>query len=204
MGGRSFVQLCHQEYCADESVFPQHWEILYTNRVMWEILFNTEKLKEWVEAARTIDARFGIEKALGYLIGEKFYHVAFTLRSSRELIRMLDEERKKPDYKSSVETTYKNHTVLTDLDEIYEKNVVVARDTEEALVRFAALIKEAFESYQIRSYFESNPRLGIHGHIASEEDYDFLVSNGAVEHSIDTEVRDALILGDMMKHLGVS
>jgi hypothetical protein len=171
---------------------------------MWEIPFNTEKLKGWVEAARTIHTRFGIEKALGYLIGEKFYHVAFALRSSKELIMMLAEERKKPGYKSSVETTYKNHTVLTDLDEIYEKNVAVVRNTEEALAVFAALIKEAFEPYQIRSFFESNPRLGIHGHIASEEDYDFLVSKGAVEHSIDTEVRDALILGDMMKLLGVS
>jgi hypothetical protein len=171
---------------------------------MWEVLFNTEKLKEWVEAAKTIHARFGIEKALGYLIGEKFYHVASTLRSSQELIRMIAEEKKKPGYKPISETTYKNHTVLTDMDEIYEKNIVVMKDTEEALTRFATLIKEAFEPYQIKSYFESNPRLGIHGHIASEDDYDFLVSKGAVELSIDTEVRDALILGDMMKYLGVS
>jgi hypothetical protein len=171
---------------------------------MWEILFNTEKLKEWVEAAKTIHARFGIEKALGYLIGEKFYHVVFTLHSSKELLRMIAEERKKPGYRPSAETTYKNRTVLTNMDEIYEKNIEVAKDTEEALTRFAVLINDVFESHQIKSYLESNPRLGIHGHIASEEDYDFLVSRGAVEHSIDTEVRDALILGDMMKYLGIS
>jgi hypothetical protein len=171
---------------------------------MWEILFNTEKLREWVEAAKTIHARFGIEKALGYLIGEKFYHVAFTLRSSQELIRMIAEERKRPGYKPTSETTYKNRTILTNMDEIYEKNIEVAKDTEEALTRFAALINEAFEPHQIQNYFESNPQLGIHGHIASEEDYEFLVSKGAVELSIDTEVRDALILGEMMKYLGVS
>jgi hypothetical protein len=127
---------------------------------MWQVLFNTHRLREWVEAAKTIHARFGIEKALGYLIGEKFYRVAFMLRSSQELIRMLAEERKKPGYDSIVVTTYKNHTAVTNMDEIYEKNIEVAADTEEALTRFAALIKEAFEPYQIRSYFESNPRLG--------------------------------------------
>jgi hypothetical protein len=69
---------------------------------MWQVLFNTHRLKEWVEAAKTIHARFGIEKALGYLIGEKFCRVAFMLRSSQELIRMLAEERKKPGYDSIV------------------------------------------------------------------------------------------------------
>ena len=168
---------------------------------MWQVLYNTRKLKEWLEAAKTIHARFGIEKALGYLIGEKFYNVAFTLRWSQELIRMLADERKKPGYNPIMETTYKDNTIVSNMDEIYEKNIGVAKDTEEALIRFAALIKEAFEPHQILSYLESNPRLGIHGHIASEEDYDFLVSKGAVKHSIDTEVRDALILGDMMKYL---
>jgi hypothetical protein len=171
---------------------------------MWEVLFNTKKLKEWVEAAKKIHDRFGIEKALGYLIGEKFYRVVLMLHSSQELIRMLAEERKKPGYRPTCEAVYENRKIMTNLDEIYEKNVVIVNDTEEALDRFATLIKEAFEPYQVRSYFESNPRLGIHGHIASEEDYNFLVSKGAVEHSIHTEVRDALILGDMMRYLGVS
>jgi hypothetical protein len=171
---------------------------------MWEIIFNTRKFKKWIEAAGTIHARFGLEKALGYLIGEKFYQVAFMLRSSGELTRMLAEERKKPGYNPIVETTYRNNTVRSNMDEVYEENISIAHETEEALHEFAVLIKEAFDPHQIRSYLDSNPRLGIHGHIASEEDYDFLVSRGAIEHSIDTEVRDALILGDMMKYLGGS
>jgi hypothetical protein len=174
------------------------------NKTMWEVLFNTRQLEGWVEAAKRIHARFGIEKALGYLIGEKFYRVVSMLHSSQELIRRIAEERKKPGYKPIGETTYKNRKIVTDLNEIYDKNIVIIADTEEALDRFATLIKEAFESYEIRRYFESNPRLGIHGHIASDEDYDFLISKGAVEHSIDTEVRDALILGDMMRYFGVS
>ncbi len=171
---------------------------------MWEVQFNTRQLKEWVEAAKNIHDRFGIEKSLGYLIGEKFYRVVSMLHLSQELIRSIAEERKKPGYKPICETTYKNRKIVTDLDGIYEKNIVIIADTEKALTRFATLIKEAFEPYEIRRYFDSNPRLGIHGHIASDEDYDFLVSRGAVEHSIDTEVRDALILGDMMKYFQIS
>ena len=112
---------------------------------MWEVLFNTRQLKEWVEAAKKIHARFGIEKSLGYLIGEKFYRVVFMLHSCEELIRRIDEERKKPGYKPICETTYKNRNIVTNLDEIYDKNIVVITDTEEVLARFATLIKEGFE-----------------------------------------------------------
>ena len=171
---------------------------------MWQVLFNEQKLREWVEAAKTIYAGFGIEKALEYRIGEKFYHIAYMFHSSQELIRMLAEERRKPGYNPSVKTTYKNHTVVTNTDEIYEKSIEVAADIEEALITFAALIKEAFEPLQIRGYFESRPRFGIHGHIGTDEDYEFLVSKGTAEHSLDSEVRDALILGEMMKYFGVS
>ena len=171
---------------------------------MSKIFSNPNQIEEWVEAAKTIQARFGIEKALGYLIGEKFYRIAFLLHSSQELIRMIAEERKKPGYKPMSETVYENLKIVTDLNEIYDKDTVIINGTEEVLARFAALIKEAFEHYEIQGYFESNPRLGIHRHIASDEDYDFLVDKGAEEHSMDTEVRDALILGDMMKYFGVS
>jgi hypothetical protein len=171
---------------------------------MWEILFNTRRLKEWIDAAKEIHARFGIEKALGYLIGEKFYRVVTTLHYHKELVGMIAEQRKKPGYNPIIETIHDNRKIVTDFDKIYEDNIVIAADTEEAVSRFAALIKGAFEPYEIQSYFASNPRLGIHGHIGTHEDYDFLVIAGAVKHSLDAEVRDALILGDMMKYLRVS
>jgi|WetSurSiteA1Bulk_404760.scaffolds.fasta_scaffold01242_5 hypothetical protein len=171
---------------------------------MSKIFTNPNQLEEWVEAALGIHDRFSIEKALGYLIGGKFYRVVFMLHSSRELISSIDEERKKPAYIPICETIYENRKIVTNLDEIYEKNIVIIADNEEALARFATLIKETFEPYEIQEYFESNPRLGIHGHISTDEDYDFLVSKGAVEQSVYTEVRDALILWDMMKYFGVS
>lgn len=42
---------------------------------MWKILINENQLKEWVEAAGRIKEDFGIDRALGYLIGEKFYSI---------------------------------------------------------------------------------------------------------------------------------
>jgi hypothetical protein len=171
---------------------------------MWEVLFNTQQLKKWVETAKIIHARFGFEKALGYLLGEKFCRVAYVLHYHKKLVGMIAEQKKNPGYNPIFEIMHNKRKIVNNLDEIYEKNIEVVADTEEALIRFAALIKEAFEPYQIRSYFESNPRLGIHGHIGTDEDYEFLVSKGAVECSVDSEVRDALILGDMMRYLGVS
>jgi hypothetical protein len=170
---------------------------------MWEVLFNTQQLKEWVEAAKIIHARFGFEKALEYLLGEKFCRVVCVLHYHKKLVGMIAEQKKKPGYNPIFETMHNKRKIVNNLDEIYEKNIEVVADTEEALIRFAALIKEAFEPYQIRSYFESNPRLGIHRHIGTDEDYEFLVSKGAVECSLYSEVRDALILGDMMRYLGV-
>ena len=72
------------------------------------------------------------------------------------------------------------------------------------LTKFAGLIKESFGPIEIREYFLSNPRLGALGHICSEDDHNFFIENGAVEHSIDTEVEDALTFGEMMKYFGLS
>jgi len=65
---------------------------------MSKIFTNPNQLEEWVNAAEGIHDRFGIEKALGYVIGEKFYRLAKRLHSSRKILRSIDEARKKPDY----------------------------------------------------------------------------------------------------------
>jgi len=59
---------------------------------MWEVLFNTRQLKEWVEAAKKIHARFGIEKALGYLMKQQkgdgsIFSPSISNQSSLELKR---------------------------------------------------------------------------------------------------------------------
>ena len=55
---------------------------------------NKNQLQEWVSAAESIKERFGIEKALGYLLGEKFYNLVKDLKISREMVSTIDGKRK--------------------------------------------------------------------------------------------------------------
>ena len=167
---------------------------------MSRIFTNGDQLKEWVEAAEGIERRFGIEKALGYVIGEKFYNLVASIYESRRSIRTISEERKKTWYNPLRERTYGNSKHVENLDETYEQEKETIIETEAILGEFSDLIKGAFAPHKIRQYFESNPRLGTLGHTVSDEQYYFLISNGSVEHSLDTEIEDALIFGDMLKY----
>lgn len=170
---------------------------------MGKIFTNPNQLEEWVEAAQGIQERYGIEKALGYVIGEKFYNLIETLHFAQKMARFIENERKKPDYNPIVDRSTKRHHYTENLDETYELKKEIILEAEELLPRFASMIKAALEPYEIRKYFESHPRLGVHGHVGTAEQYEFMVKHGAIEHSIDTEVRDALIFGDMLKYFGM-
>ena len=171
---------------------------------MVNIFVNEDQLKEWIRVAERIKDSFGVDRALRYLIGEKFYGMVSTLHSCRGLIRTICEEKKSPDYKPIGVTIYGDRRLVTDLHQIYRKEVATVAEIEKLLAGFATLICGAFEPYEIYNYFESNPRLGAMAQIASAEEYEFLVSRGIVEHSLDTELEDALIFGDIMKFFAVS
>lgn len=162
-----------------------------------------DQLSKWVEAAEGIEEEFGIDKALSYLIGEKFYNVVCIFRSAREIIRSIEGQRKKPDYNPIREFGGKEHKFTTNLDEVFREEMKKLDVEEEVLTEFASLINSSFGPHEIRGYFDSHPRLGALGHVYSEEEHKFMVEKGAVEHSLDTEVEDALIFGEMMKYLGV-
>ncbi|MDA8325324.1 MAG: hypothetical protein M0033_03810 [Nitrospiraceae bacterium] len=170
---------------------------------MGKIFLNDNQLEEWVAAADGIREQFGLYKALGYVIGEKFYNLVKILYSSRQSIRSIDEKRKKPDYKPVIEKDLGNSKITINWDEEYEHEKAVAAEAEQLLPKFAGLIKDAFAPDEIKEYFKSNPRFGALGHISSDEEFDFFVEHGAVEHSLDTEINDALIFGDIMKYFGV-
>lgn len=136
---------------------------------MSKIFTNPNQIEEWVDAALGIQERFGIDKALGYVIGEKFYNLVSILHACRTTIRAIDEARKKPNYKSIREMTYGNRKYVENLDDTYEAEKQKIIEAEELLIKFATMIKQAFQPYEIRKYFESHPRLGVLGHTASEE-----------------------------------
>jgi hypothetical protein len=190
---------------------------------------NENQLVEWIEAAQGIRERFGLDKALGYLIGEKFYGVVSILHSDRKLIGSIDEGRKQsakghnPNPTAGIETEQtagigteqivgieteqnkplqKNESVVN-WDAAYEEQMKRIVAAQEVLVEFATVIKNAFDLHEIQQYFDSHPRFGPIGHTCSEKDHEFLVKQGAIEHSLETEIEDALIFGDMVKYLGI-
>jgi len=168
------------------------------------IFTNPNQLEEWVDASMGIQERFGIEKALGYVIGEKVYNLVAILHSARTIIRAIDEQRRQPEFTPVRVTKYSDREIVTNLDEIYEKEKGITIEAEDLLVHFVFLIEQAFLPHEIRRYLASHPRLGVHEHISTDEQFDFMVSRGAVEHTIDTEVEDALIFGDMLKYFGIN
>ncbi len=171
---------------------------------MSKIFINPKQLEDCVDAALGIQERYGIGKALGYIIGEKFYNLVDTLHMARKICRLIEEERMKPHYNPIREVVLKRQRYTENLDETYEHKKQIIMEAEGLLLKFAFLISQAFEAHEIRRYFMSHPRLGSHGHVCTDEQYEFMVSKGAIPHSIETEVEDALIFGDMMKYFGVS
>jgi hypothetical protein len=116
-------------------------------------------------------------------------------------MRTIEEERKEPDFNPVQVTKYHDRELKTNLDQTYDDEQANALEAEELIVKFVLLIRRAFPDHDIRRYFHSNPQLGLH--ISTKEEHEFLVKYGAMERTIDTEVEDALILGDMMKYFGI-
>ena len=170
---------------------------------MGKIFINDNQIEEWVEAAEGIQDQFGIEKALGYVIGEKFYNLVSMIHGSRTTIRTIDEEKKKPDYNPIRERSIGTRKYVENLDETYEDEKARVIEAEGLAVKFVFLINQAFSPHEVRKYFDSHPRLGL-SHVSTPEEYEFLIQHGAIEHSIDTEIKDALIFGDMMKYFGIN
>jgi len=129
---------------------------------MGKIFTNNNQIEEWVEAAEGIQHQFGIEKALGYVIGEKFCNLVSMLYASRTTIRAIHEEKKKPNYKPNYkpirERTYGNSRLVENLDETYEAEKAKIIEAEGLLVKFVFLINQAFSPHD-----SANTLTPIHG-----------------------------------------
>jgi len=123
---------------------------------------------------------------------------------SRKQITMIDNERKKPNYQPIREIKLRMSKYTEDLNEIYDQEKEEIVESQKVLVEIADLIETAFDAHKISQYFDSHPRLGVHGHIGTEEQFNFMVSKGAIEHNPYTEIEDALIFGELLKYFGMS
>lgn len=121
------------------------------------------QIGEWINASESIRHNYGLEKALGYVVGEKLYHF---IRCKDMIVDSIDPA---------------SYSML--------------------LSEFAEMIRNSFAQQELMDYFKATPRFGPLGHVASDEEHMFLAEAGAVEHSIDTETRDAVVQGQMEKLL---
>ena len=113
----------------------------------------TDFHKIWIEqceASQSIREDFGIQKALGYLIGEKLMN----------FVRQSEED---PDFAGE-------------------------------LPRFAEKIKSIYEPHEIRDYLENVQRVGVFGHIGSDEDVEEMRAAGMIQENIVHAAEDVLIL----------
>jgi len=139
---------------------------------MEQFITNREELiDDWKAAASHIKAEFGIEKAIGYFVGEKFYNLT-------EEVKRLQRDNK--------------------------DDSKIVNNLERLLFRCSQEIMATFTEQELNDYFRSNPRFGALGHVLNKDGHRLFVEKGAVEHTIDTEIEDALIMGEMKKYLKVN
>ena len=105
---------------------------------------------EQCEAAEEIRENFGKEKAIGYLVGEKFNNA-------------LRDAPRYPEVQAELPT-------------------------------FAARIREIIEPHDLITWFANVRRIGALGHIATEEQHQFLVEANALESGPVAVAEDILAL----------
>jgi len=168
-----------------------------------QIFSNDTHLEEWVTVALGISERFGIEKALNYLIGRMFYKIVTDLRASQKMIRKIHEQRKRVDHSPIAEKTCRSREYVMNLDTVYKREKTTIIEREGLLIKFVFLITQSFGAEEIGKYFRSNPQFSIRGHIPTDENCNLLVGLVPVEQSFDAQIEDALILGEIMRYFGV-
>ena len=127
-------------------------------------------IDEQIEASRNIKHNFGIEKALGYIMGEKLY--------------ALVEE---------YECWLRNHP----------GQIETTSTLQALIIKISEQINRTYSQEEINRYFESNPRFGPLGHVLTEDEHELFVEQGVVDHTIDVEITDALIAGEMKRYLKI-
>jgi hypothetical protein len=153
----------------------------------------------WVEAALNIQKRYGIDKALGYVIGEKLYNLLVMHNNSLQKLHQIEEQRKLSDYESHRKAQLAFGDYEIDLDQEYQRLKRVIDETNQAKQEMVERILAAFDLFQIYEYFQSNPRLGSSGHILSEEQQRYWWKMGIEEHTLEDEIRDALLFGELQR-----
>lgn len=158
-------------------------------------------IHKYCEAAERIKENFGTEKALKYLIGEKFHAILKQIRFVLSQIKEIKSERKKPNYNPIRKVKHTRKTIEINLDEEYESLQEELISLNEAKTSFVEEIKRIFSDYETGVFLNSIMAFGSAEQFLSPEEYKFCLKKGMLEKTVVDEADDVLILEEMKELL---
>ena len=82
-------------------------------------------------------------------------------------------------------------------------NTEAIRDLDLLISKMSTKIVEMFDAAELRNYFAANPRFGALGHVLTEDEHQLFVENDVAKHTLHSEIKDALIMGEMKRYLNL-
>lgn len=132
-----------------------------------------EKIREYCREALEISGQQGAQNALSFLIGEKLQRSFSQLKKARQKLRFLypGEEASENHPLDKGGRALKMSYALA-IQEHYGAALEQARHSELFLKEFVSAVKNSFSADDIRSYFQSSPRLDPGGQKQSGPEMD--------------------------------
>lgn len=158
-------------------------------------------IQELCNAAEGIKHDYGTDKAMGYLIGEKFYNVLKQIHYLIEKMHYIETERTKPGYNPIRKYKYSRKTYEENLDEIYKKSNKDIEELRKEKELFACEIKKLFFRNEIEGYLKNVYAFGAVAHNLSEDVYKKWRENGVLDNTASDDARDVLIAQEIRKLL---
>ncbi len=154
-------------------------------------------IQELCNATERIKHDYGTDKAMGYLIGEKFYRVLNKIHYLIESIQYIDSEREKPGYNPIRKYKYSRKTYEENLDETYEKSNKDIEELRKEKELFACEIKKLFFRNEIEGYLKNAYAFGPCAHTLSESEYKEWREKGVIGNTASDDVSQRIILTEI-------
>lgn len=152
---------------------------------------------DYCEATKRIKEDFGIEKALKYLIGEKFHAVLKQITFVLSEINYIKSKREKPDYNPVRKIKHPGKTYEHNLDkdyENYQKQLLLLKGEK---VLFVEEIKKIFSRTELTKYLDNIMAFGAVEQFLSPTAYQSWIDNGVLDKTIVDDAEDILIHKEM-------
>ncbi len=153
---------------------------------------------DYCEAADRIKEDYGLEKALKYLIGEKFYEVLRQRTFLLSQISSIKAEREKPDYNPARKIKLsETKTFEHNLDNDYDKYQNELLRLGEEKVLFIQEIRKMFSKVELAEFLSNIMAFGSAVQHLSPVDYQMWLDKGVLDKTIVDDAEDIFIHKEM-------